>query len=193
VAIFFGSPSRTHGCYGDSLLFSSPRTPQRTRVEDLHITAWAERHFLTLKTSWNERPARFAYVSSEARECFQVSIDAPVDGYTSIWARSQREGTMSYDFNVLEKAAKELVLSGRPHDAVKIYLFMADGDQSLDGGYLGEKLGGCYEMVGDLHAAKYWYGRAVDENPKALPKASRRAIGLQPSPSVDSSGDIIHN
>jgi hypothetical protein len=78
---------------------------------------------------------------------------------------------MSYDFNVLEKAAKELVISGRPRDAVKIYLFMADGDLSLDGGYLGEKLGECYEMAGDLHAAKYWYGRAVEENPKARPKS----------------------
>jgi hypothetical protein len=78
---------------------------------------------------------------------------------------------MSYDFNVLEKAANELVVSGRPHDAIKIYLFMADGDQSLDGGYLGEKLGECYEIAGDLHAAKYWYGRAVEENPKARPKS----------------------
>jgi hypothetical protein len=86
-------------------------------------------------------------------------------------SRSQREETMRYDFNVLEKAAKELVISGRPHDAIKIYLLMADGDPSLDGGYLGEKLGECYEMVGDLHAAKYWYGRAVEENPKARPKS----------------------
>jgi hypothetical protein len=53
---------------------------------DLYITAWAERHFLKLNTSWNKRPARFAYVSSEAGECFQISIDAPLNGYTSIWA-----------------------------------------------------------------------------------------------------------
>jgi hypothetical protein len=44
---------------------------------------------------------------------------------------------------------------------------MADDDNSLDGGYLGEKLGRCYEQIGDLHAAKYWYGRAVEENPAA--------------------------
>ena len=43
---------------------------------------------------------------------------------------------------------------------------MADGDKSLDGGYLGERIGYCYEMMGDLHAAKYWYGRAVEENPE---------------------------
>jgi hypothetical protein len=73
---------------------------------------------------------------------------------------------MTYDFNVLEKAAKELINSGRPLDAIKIYLFMAEGDQSLDGGYLGKRLGECYEMAGDLHAAKYWYGRGVEENPE---------------------------
>jgi tetratricopeptide (TPR) repeat protein len=58
-----------------------------------------------------------------------------------------------------------LVASGKVADAIKIYLFMADGDQSLDAGYLGERLGECYEKIGDLHAAKYWYGRAVEENP----------------------------
>ena len=72
---------------------------------------------------------------------------------------------MHYDFNVLEKRAEELIAAGRYNDAVKIYLFMADGDPSLDAGYLGEKLGECYERMGDLHAAKYWYGRAVEENP----------------------------
>jgi tetratricopeptide (TPR) repeat protein len=70
-----------------------------------------------------------------------------------------------YDFNALERRAQELIDSGRPHDAIKIYLFMADGDPSLDGGYLGMRLGECYERMGDLHAAKYWYGRCVEENP----------------------------
>ena len=72
---------------------------------------------------------------------------------------------MRYDFNVLEKRAQELIDAGRSKDAIRIYLFMADGDPSLDGGYLGKKLGECYERIGDPHAAKYWYGRAVEENP----------------------------
>jgi tetratricopeptide (TPR) repeat protein len=70
-----------------------------------------------------------------------------------------------YDFNVLEARAKELVASNRHADAIKIYLFMADGDASLDAGYLAELIGECYEALGDLHAAKYWYGRAIEENP----------------------------
>jgi tetratricopeptide (TPR) repeat protein len=70
-----------------------------------------------------------------------------------------------YDSNALERRAQELIDSGRSHDAIKIYLFMADGDPSLDAGYLGMKLGECYERIGDLHAAKYWYGRCVEENP----------------------------
>ncbi len=71
-----------------------------------------------------------------------------------------------YNFNHLERRAKDLIATGNIADAIKIYLFMADGDQSLDGGYLGERLGACYETLGDLHAAKYWYGRAVEENPE---------------------------
>jgi tetratricopeptide (TPR) repeat protein len=70
------------------------------------------------------------------------------------------------NFNDLERRAKDLIAKGKISDAINIYLFMADGDQSLDAGYLGERLGECYERVGDFHAAKYWYGRAVEENPE---------------------------
>src|SRR5580704_11477966 len=79
-----------------------------------------------------------------------------------------------YDFNVLEKAAQELIDSGRPQDAIKIYMFMGDGDQSLDAGYLGKRIGECYEAIGELHAAKYWYGRAVEENPALQPYVDAR-------------------
>jgi tetratricopeptide (TPR) repeat protein len=75
---------------------------------------------------------------------------------------------MKYDFNKLEAKAQNLLDLKLPHEAVKIYLFMADGDQSLDGGYLGKRIAECYEKMGDLHAAKYWYGRAVEENPAVL-------------------------
>jgi hypothetical protein len=71
---------------------------------------------------------------------------------------------MRYDFNVLEKKAEELMKAGRPNDAIRIYFLMADGDQSLDGGYLGQRIAECYESIGHLYAAKYWYGRAVEEN-----------------------------
>jgi hypothetical protein len=79
-----------------------------------------------------------------------------------------------YDFNVLERAAQDLIDSGRPADAIKIYLFMGDGDQSLDAGYLGKRLGECYEAIGDLHAAKFWYGRAVEENQHLQPYIEAR-------------------
>jgi hypothetical protein len=42
---------------------------------------------------------------------------------------------------------------------------MSDGDPSLDGGYLGKRIAQCYEALRDLPAAKYWYGRAIEENP----------------------------
>jgi len=73
---------------------------------------------------------------------------------------------MKYDFNTLEEKAEKLLDAGLPHHAIKIYLFMADGDQSLDGGYLAKQIAQCYEEMEDLHAAKYWYGRAIEENPE---------------------------
>src|SRR6266404_1308159 len=85
-----------------------------------------------------------------------------------------------YDFNVLEKAAQELIDSGRPQDAIKIYLFMGDGEQSLDAGYLGKRLGECYEAIGDRHAAKYWYGRAVEEGAGAWADCVEARRRLEP-------------
>jgi hypothetical protein len=77
-----------------------------------------------------------------------------------------QETNVTYDFNVLERRASELAGSGRPQDAIKIYLFMADGDPSLDGGYLAKMIAQCYERIGDPYSAKYWYGRAIEENPE---------------------------
>ncbi len=72
---------------------------------------------------------------------------------------------MKYDFNLLEMSALRLIADERYHDALNIYLFMADGDPSLDGGYLAKKIAQCYQSLNDPHAAKYWYGRAIEENP----------------------------
>jgi tetratricopeptide (TPR) repeat protein len=73
---------------------------------------------------------------------------------------------MALDFNVLGRIAEKAMREGRHSDALRIYLFMSDGDPSLDAGYLGEKIGECYEAEGDIPAARYWYGRAVEENPE---------------------------
>ena len=85
---------------------------------------------------------------------------------------------MKYNFNLLEAAAQKFVESREFEKAIRIYLFMADGDVSLDGGYLGEKLGQCYEYLGDLSAAKYWYGRAIEENPQVRSLAVERRKNL---------------
>jgi len=76
------------------------------------------------------------------------------------------EALVRYDFNKLEGVASALMNAGRDRDALRIYLFMADGDPSLDGGYLGGRIAECYERLGELDAARYWYGRAVEENPE---------------------------
>ena len=79
---------------------------------------------------------------------------------------------VTYDFNKLETTADSLKQAGRHRDALRIYLFMADGDESLDGGYLGERIGECYERLGEGDAARYWYGRAVEENPAVCVEAA---------------------
>ena len=56
-----------------------------------------------------------------------------------------------------------------------IYLHMADGDRSLDAGYLAMQIGACCERLGDLHSAKWWYGRAVEENPSIPEYVQARA------------------
>lgn len=69
------------------------------------------------------------------------------------------------DFNTLQCFADQCARDGKFGTAVAIYLHMAEGDPSLDGGSLGHAIGFCYEGLDDLHAARYWYARAFEENP----------------------------
>ncbi len=69
------------------------------------------------------------------------------------------------DSNDMQAFADRCVRTGRFETAIAMYLHMAEGDPSLDGGSLGHAIGACYEGLGNLHAARYWYGRAVEENP----------------------------
>ena len=67
---------------------------------------------------------------------------------------------------ILQSSGMELLQRGRPADALKIFYRLAEGDISLEGGYLGWRIGQCYEALGDLNAARYWHDRAVKENPR---------------------------
>lgn len=71
-----------------------------------------------------------------------------------------------YDFNLLQQKADQLLKAQRYAEALAIYYYMADGDRSLDAGSLAQRIGAAYEGLGDRHAAKYWYGRAQEENPE---------------------------
>lgn len=92
---------------------------------------------------------------------------------------------MRFDFNVLETRAADLVKAGRPRDALRLYFFMADGDPSLDAGYLGKKIAECYEALGEPYAAKYWYGRAVEEGAGAWPDAAAARRKLENVVTID--------
>ena len=70
------------------------------------------------------------------------------------------------DFNVLEIEALTAIDCGDVQRAIAIYTWMADGDPSLDGGYLGERLGVCYERLDQPFVSRFWYRRAVEENPE---------------------------
>ncbi len=87
-----------------------------------------------------------------------------------------------YDVNAIMRRAEELLAAGRPRQALKLFLFLADGDPSLNGGWLAERIGHCCEMQGDLHMARWWYGRAVEENPRigAYVEAGRRRDAVRP-------------
>lgn len=89
---------------------------------------------------------------------------------------------MIYDFNRFERSATKLKKLGRWQDALEVYLFMADGDPSLDAGYLGTSIAECYEAMGRPREAKYWHGRAVEENPgvRISSEKALRRIGELP-------------
>jgi hypothetical protein len=85
---------------------------------------------------------------------------------------------------VLESSATELLQRGRPADALRIFYRLAEGNRTLDGGYLGWRIGQCCEAMGDLAAARYWHGRAVEENP-ALRSLSAEALDRIGDTSLD--------
>src|SRR5688572_30564973 len=82
---------------------------------------------------------------------------------------------MGYDFTNLETSALRHMDGGRHLDALKIYYFMSDGNPSLAGGHLGMQIGRCCERLNDRYAAKFWYGRATEENPDRVDYAEARA------------------
>jgi hypothetical protein len=86
--------------------------------------------------------------------------------------------------NLLEKRANELFSRAQFQEACNIYMFMADGDASLDAGYLGMKIGECYERLNRKIEAKYWYNRAEEENP-GVRKEVKLAILRLSSVSID--------
>lgn len=69
------------------------------------------------------------------------------------------------DYNTLQHFADRCAREGKFGTAIGVYLHMAEGDPSLDGGSLGHAIGHCYEELGEMHVARYWYARAFEENP----------------------------
>lgn len=70
------------------------------------------------------------------------------------------------DSETLQAFANQCLSDERIGTALAVYLHMAEGDPSLDGGSLGHAaVGECYEKLGGPHAARYCYRRAAEENP----------------------------
>lgn len=69
------------------------------------------------------------------------------------------------DFTKISTFAYRLEETGTYSEAIKIYYCLCDGDSSLEAGYFAQRISICYEKLGDKFAAKYWAGRAVEENP----------------------------
>lgn len=73
---------------------------------------------------------------------------------------------MRYDPNELEMSAQIFFDDGKFVEALRIYFYLADGDPSLDAGYLAKRIADCYTKKNEIYAAYYWYGRAIEENPE---------------------------
>jgi hypothetical protein len=87
--------------------------------------------------------------------------------------RREAVPAVKYDFNQLEMSAVRHVNSGDYKKALNIYLFMADGDPSLDGGYLGKRIAQCYEAMKDFHAANNGTVELWKKTRSSMPNAKK--------------------
>jgi hypothetical protein len=78
------------------------------------------------------------------------------------------------DFTKISTIAHRLEEIGKYSEAIKIYYCLCDGDSSLEAGYFAQRISICYEKLGDSFAAKYWAGRAVEENPTIVQYTEQR-------------------
>jgi hypothetical protein len=104
------------------------------------------------------------------------------------------EGTiMPWDMNALEGAVDEKREAKDFGGAREIYLVMGDGDPSLDAGGLAHQIAQTYEAEGRLMEAKYWYNRALEENPEipAYQDAAARFRGYFPESVRQVLGDSL--
>jgi tetratricopeptide (TPR) repeat protein len=83
-------------------------------------------------------------------------------------------GEERIDVNAAMAAASSLRETERNQEAIELYLFLADGDASLDAGWLAVQLAECYESLGRLSEARYWAGRAEEENPTLWDRVETR-------------------
>lgn len=75
---------------------------------DRYIRTWAGHHSLKVFTSLNGHAVRVAYVSSQAGECFQISIDEPKESYICIYAscvEGRREDHPAYNIQARNTAS----------------------------------------------------------------------------------------
>lgn len=76
------------------------------------------------------------------------------------------------------RAAERFKQEGNFRRCLDIYLLLSDGDPSLEAGTYAVEIAECYESLGDILAAYYWYGRAVEENPHVHLGASQKRLVL---------------
>jgi len=69
------------------------------------------------------------------------------------------------DVNELQNRAALLRSNGHFQKAIDVYLYLADGDPSLDAGWYAIQIAECCEKLGRMTEARYWAARAKDENP----------------------------
>jgi tetratricopeptide (TPR) repeat protein len=75
------------------------------------------------------------------------------------------EKNLSKYINQLEKNACFFIERGFYREAIELYFLLSEGDDSFDAGGNAFKIGICYEKIGDIKSAVFWYFKATSEAP----------------------------
>jgi hypothetical protein len=79
---------------------------------------------------------------------------------------------LSPDLNNIVAKIDKLIHEERYNDALFLLYYISIDDPSLEAGYYAYLIGKCYEETNNITGARFWYKRAVEENPEVTQYSS---------------------